>query len=102
MSMGYASWFSRDMTSGRGFIAIAASAMGRGSPVGTLLAAMLFGIADAVSNSLQMFEISSDLILMIPYLTTVFGITFYSIKVKRDISHPKQKTRNASVNNTQR
>lgn len=64
MSMGYASWFSRDMISGRGFIAIAASSMGRESPLGTLLAALVFGVADALSNSLQIFDVSSDLILL--------------------------------------
>ena len=83
MSMGYATWFSRDMIAGRGFIAIAASAMGRDTPLGTLLASLIFGAADALSNSLQIFDVSSDLILMIPYLTTIIGITLYSIKARR-------------------
>lgn len=52
MSMGYVSWFSKDMIAGRGFIALAAEAMGRGTPVGTMTAAMVFGFADALSNYL--------------------------------------------------
>ena len=42
MSMGYVSWFARDMTSGRGFIALAANAMGRSTPGGTAGCLALF------------------------------------------------------------
>ena len=53
MSMGYMDKFARDMTAGRGFIALAAEALGRGTPVGTLLSSLVFGTADALGSNLQ-------------------------------------------------
>lgn len=80
MSMGYLSWFSRDMVSGRGFIALAAEAMGRGTPIGTAVSAIFFGFADALSNSLQSLRIPSQFVQMIPYVVTILGIVLYSIQ----------------------
>lgn len=87
MSMGYVSWFSRNMTAGRGFIALAAEAMGRGTPLGTFLASLFFGFADALSNSLQALRVPAEFVQMIPYLATIIGLVLYSInqasKVKK-------------------
>jgi len=79
LSMGYVSWFSRDMSAGRGWIALAAEAMGKGTVLGSTLSSLLFGVADALSNTLQLFNIPSELIKIIPYVTTVFGILIYAI-----------------------
>ena len=57
MSMGYMDKFARDMTAGRGFIALAAEALGRGTPVGTLAASLVFGAADALGSNLQVLDI---------------------------------------------
>jgi len=78
MSMGYVSWFSRDMTAGRGFIALAAEAMGMATPIGTFLASLLFGFADALSNSLQSLRIPGEFVQMIPYVTTIIGLAIYA------------------------
>lgn len=78
MSMGYVSWFSRDMTAGRGFIALAAEAMGMATPIGTFLASLLFGFADALSNSLQSLRIPAEFVQMIPYITTIIGLAIYA------------------------
>lgn len=83
MSMGYVSWFSKDMIAGRGFIALAAEAMGRGTPVGTMVASVVFGIADALSNYLQSMQISAELVMMIPYVTTIVGLFIYSLKRRK-------------------
>ncbi|WP_125154614.1 ABC transporter permease [Clostridium rectalis] len=80
MSMGYVSWFSRDMTAGRGFIALAAEAMGRGTPIGTFIASLIFGFADALSNTLQSLRVPSEFVQMVPYLTTIIGLVLYSIQ----------------------
>lgn len=85
MSMGYVSMFSANMTAGRGFIAIAAEAMGSGNPLPSFLSALLFGVADALSNSIQGLQIPPELIQMIPYLATIFGLILHSIsKTKRE------------------
>lgn len=83
MSMGYVSWFSKDMISGRGFIALAAEAMGHGSPLGTMIAAIVFGIADALANYLQVLQISAELVMMIPYVTTIIGLFIYSARSRK-------------------
>ncbi len=81
MSMGYISWFAANMTSGRGFIGLAAAAMG-GTPLGTMLSSLLFGFADALSNAVQALQLPSEFVRMIPYVATIIGITIYSAKKK--------------------
>lgn len=89
MSMSYVSWFSRDMTAGRGFIALAVEAMGRGNPVGTLVSSLLFGFADALSSSLQAMELPIELLQMLPYLVTVVGLLLYSMQEGKKKSKKK-------------
>ncbi|MBF4691986.1 ABC transporter permease [Fusibacter ferrireducens] len=83
MSMGYVSWFSRDMISGRGWIALAAESMGRQTVLGSALTSFLFGIADALSNALASMGYSSDLVKTIPYFATLIGITIFSVRIYR-------------------
>lgn len=80
MSMGYLSWFTKDMVAGRGFIALAAEAMGGGNPFVTMMAALLFGIADTLANILQVLKVPAEFIQMIPYLATIVGLTVYSYR----------------------
>lgn len=80
MSMGYVSWFSRDMVSGRGWIALAAEAMGQSTPFGTAATALLFGVADAFSNAAASLGWPSDLVKTIPYCATIIGLTIFSVR----------------------
>ncbi len=68
--------FSREMTGGRGFIALAAMLVGRYSPVGAFGAALIFGFADAVATSLQLLQVPvpSELLLTAPYLVTILVV----------------------------
>jgi ABC-type uncharacterized transport system permease subunit len=67
--------FNENMTSGRGFIALAANIFGRWTPLGSYLASLLFGFADALQIKLQAFQdvirIPVQFFLMLPYLLTV-------------------------------
>lgn len=83
MSMGYVSWFSRDMVSGRGWIALAAEAMGRQTAVGSAATSLLFGVADAVSNAAATMGLPSDLVKTIPYFATLIGLTVFSVRTWR-------------------
>ncbi|HWP80295.1 MAG TPA: ABC transporter permease [Candidatus Acidoferrum sp.] len=83
MSMGYVSWFARDMTAGRGFIALAAEAMGRGTPVGTMASSVFFGVAMAVANALQTLNIAYELVAGIPYFATILGLAAYAWREKK-------------------
>lgn len=82
MSMGYVSWFSTNMTAGRGFIALAAEALGMGKPFGVLLTSLLFGSADALANALQAFRIPSEFVQMVPYVVTIVGLVVYAQRRK--------------------
>ena len=82
MSMGYVSWFSTNMTAGRGFIALAAEALGMGKPFGILLTSLLFGSADALANALQAFRIPSEFVQMVPYVVTILGLVIYAQRQK--------------------
>lgn len=93
LSMGYVSWFSRDMTAGRGWIAIAAEAMGLGNVVGTILSSLLFGAASALSNVLQLVNMPVELVTIIPYVCTVIGLIFYAV---RETSKRNEKRKEAA------
>lgn len=83
MSMGYLSWFTKDMLAGRGFIALAAQAMGGGNAIATMVASMLFGAADSLANSMQALKVPTEFVQMIPYVITVVGLALYSWKMKQ-------------------
>jgi simple sugar transport system permease protein len=80
LSMGYVSWFARDMTAGRGWIAIAAATLGGYLPLGTFLASLLFGAVNALAIYLASLQFPSELISLIPYLATVIALTIYSAR----------------------
>jgi simple sugar transport system permease protein len=71
-----ASQFSKEMTGGRGFIALAAMLVGRYSPVGALSAAFLFGFADSLATTLQRLPVPlpSTLLRATPYVITLLVV----------------------------
>ena len=83
LSMGYVSWFSQNMTAGRGFIALAADVMGFGYAWGTLAAALLLGATEAVTLSVQGFGVPSELLQAIPYLVPVLAMVIHAQRRKR-------------------
>jgi simple sugar transport system permease protein len=83
LSMGYVSWFSRNMSAGRGWIALAAEAMGRGTVIGTTLTSVLFGITSALANAFQVMNFPNEIINTIPYIAVVLGLTIYSIQKQK-------------------
>lgn len=72
LSIGQNSLFTRNMTAGRGFIALAALILGRWDPLGALAACLLFGLAEAVSIRMQgTVNIPNQFIQLIPYVLTI-------------------------------
>ena len=80
LSMGYLDMFVRDMVAGRGFIALAACSMGQSTPVGALISSLVFAFFDGLSNILQVLQIPSQFVQMLPYLATIAGLTIFSIQ----------------------
>jgi simple sugar transport system permease protein len=71
--------FTDNMTNGRGFIGLAAMIFGRWTPVGALVASLIFGYGDALSVSLQGQSLGDlrfpvQLLSTIPYLLTIFAV----------------------------
>ncbi|MFW5790044.1 MAG: ABC transporter permease [Bacillota bacterium] len=71
LSIGDGNAFVREMSAGRGFIALAAMIFGKWHPVGALGAAMLFGFAEAIAVRVDIAFIPSELISSIPYVLTI-------------------------------
>jgi simple sugar transport system permease protein len=68
-------FFLPEMTSGRGFIGLAATLFGGGQPWMTAAASFLFGFFGALGDRLQAFNIPSQFVLMLPYLAAIVGLT---------------------------
>lgn len=76
LSIYLSSSFSRDMTAGRGFMALAALIFGKWKPLPTAFACLLFGFAEAVQIRLQGVvllgkEIPVQFIQILPYVVTI-------------------------------
>lgn len=71
--------FYDNLSSGRGFIAYAAIVFGKWNPVGTTLAALLFGAGDALQLRMQTmnFNIPYYFYMMMPYLLTFLVLVFF-------------------------
>lgn len=78
LSIGQSSLFTRGMTAGRGYIALAALILAKWKPVPVLLACLFFGFTEALSIQIQGVikmpsgeEIPVQFIQMIPYVLTI-------------------------------
>ncbi|MBW9212210.1 MULTISPECIES: ABC transporter permease [Terrabacteria group] len=91
MSMYYAAGWSLDMVAGRGFIALAAQAMGAGEPVGAMFAAMIFGLAQALGIKISATGIDSNLVSPIPYLITIIGLVIFALHEIRKAKRSRSK-----------
>lgn len=76
LTIGSLGLFTREMTSGRGFIALAAVIFGNWMPFGTLAACLLFAGAQAFQIQAQTkgIGVSADLLLALPYILTIIAI----------------------------
>jgi len=76
--------FQKNITSGQGFIALAALIFGRWSPRGAVAAALLFGFASAmqVTMSINAPSIPSAFIAMLPYIATIVAVAGLVGKVR--------------------
>jgi len=82
LSLGYSTMFVENMTNGRGFMGVAAMFFGRANPMLTTVGCLVFGFADSVGSRLQPFGVPSQIILMMPYIVTVFVLAV-SLAIKK-------------------
>lgn len=75
-TLGSVGGFTKEMTAGAGFIALAAVIFGRWDPIRATLAALLFGFATNLQNVLGAIGsgVPSEFLLMLPYVVTIFAV----------------------------
>lgn len=102
LSLDQSSLFTRNMTAGRGFIALAALIFGKWRPVQTMLACLLFGFADALTTQMQGVaklpsgeDIPVQFIHMIPYVVTIIVLAGFigQSRAPKAIGIPYEKER---------
>jgi simple sugar transport system permease protein len=102
LSIGQSSLFTRNMTSGRGFIALAALIFGGWRPVQTMLACLFFGFSEAVSIQMQGVaklpsgeDIPVQFVQMVPYLLTMVVVAGFIGRSRppRALGQPYEKHR---------
>jgi simple sugar transport system permease protein len=77
LSVAHGGGFVREMTAGKGYIALAAMIFGNWRPVPVLFACLMFGFLEAIAARLQgvdlplIGQVPTDLILVLPYVLTV-------------------------------
>lgn len=77
LSLGTVNMFREGMTSGKGFIALAAMIFGKWHPVGAFFACLFFGFAEAIqiqASSLGLVWIPSEFLQMLPYAATILAL----------------------------
>jgi simple sugar transport system permease protein len=96
LSIGQSSLFTRNMSAGRGFIALAALIFGKWRPVQTMLACLLFGFAEAISIQMQgVTTVPVQFIQIIPYVLTMVVLAGFigQSRAPKAIGVPYQKER---------
>ena len=83
-TLGAVGAFNKDMTAGAGFIALAAVIFGQWDPLKATLAALLFGFASNLQNTLGVIgsPVPSEFMLMLPYIVTIFAVAGFVGKVR--------------------
>ena len=84
LTIGQVGSFGKDMSSGEGYIALAAMIFGRWTPLGATAAALLFGFSTSLQSILATLNvpIPSNILLMAPYLVTIVAVAGLVGKVK--------------------
>jgi simple sugar transport system permease protein len=84
LSLAQSDTFTEGMTAGRGFIALAAVIFGRWSARGVVLAALFFGLANALQFRAQAqgLPIPYPIFLMFPYLVTLAVLAFVAAQAR--------------------
>lgn len=79
LSMGYMTMFTANMTAGRGFIALAATNMAGGHPLGAFAGAIIYGFSSSLANYMQNSDkIPLEAIMAFPYLFIVIAYAIFS------------------------
>jgi general nucleoside transport system permease protein len=94
LSIGHLKLFTRNMSNGRGWIAIAAAMFGVNHPVGVFLASLFFGFADAFSVRIQnVTDLPPNLVKLLPNLATLLVLILIALRSKLSLSMARRRFR---------
>jgi ABC-type uncharacterized transport system permease subunit len=83
LSVGHLTLFTRNMSDGRGWTAIAAALFGLNHPVGTALASLFFGFTAAFSVRIQnVTDLDPNLVQLIPNIATLLVLVIIALRTK--------------------
>ena len=83
LSIGHLTLFTRNMSDGRGWTAIAAALFGMNHPIGTALASLFFGFTAAFSVRIQnVTNMDPNLVQMIPNIATLLVLVIIALRSK--------------------
>ena len=76
-TLGAVGSFTKEMTSGAGFIALACLIFGKWTPRGAVTAALFFGFTTSLQGNLSIIGVSipSEFMLMVPYIATIIAVS---------------------------
>jgi simple sugar transport system permease protein len=81
LSVGHLTLFTRNMSNGRGFIAITAALFGFNHPIGAFFTSIFFGFADAFAVRLQTTtNIPPSLVQFIPHVLTLVALILVAVR----------------------
>ena len=83
LSMGSVTLFIQNISSGRGYIAMAANNLGRSHPLGVLGASIFFGCCQALGNFLQNTSLKGQITDSIPYVATIAALIIFTLQKNR-------------------
>ena len=83
-TLGSVGAFNKEMTAGAGFIALAAVIFGQWDPIKATLAALLFGFASNLQNTLGVIgsPVPSEFMLMLPYVVTILAVAGFAGQIR--------------------
>lgn len=91
MSIAYMSLFTDNLIRGQGFMAVAVVIFAKFKPVGALMGALVFGFANALQMRLQAMGVAipNQIMLMLPYIVTIFALISTSRKAQMPSAYTK-------------
>lgn len=87
LSIGHLKLFTRNMSNGRGWTAVAAALFGTNHPIGTFFASLFFGFTEAFAVRVQnVTDLPSNVVELIPHFSTLLVLIFIALREKVRVS----------------
>ena len=94
LSIGHLKLFTRNMSNGRGWTAIAAAMFGVNHPIGVFFASLFFGFADAFAVRIQnVTDLPPNLVKLLPNLATLLVLIIIALRSKIAFSMARRRFR---------